>query len=227
MSMIDLYGGRTGLSPRLSMIFGTAAVLVVAACAAPNIVDEQPARTELAPIEQPDWQPGMAFREVDIRTGAERTWTILAVEDGVFSAQSNDGCAWSNRVDWFPPALSWDNCGANADWSKGVRTITGESGQMWPLQVGRTASHNHSYETLVTGAQDSGVQTCEIPATVRISVAAGEVDAYKVVCTDRRRSGSELVRTWYWAPDLGIVRFTNWSNRRGVEVDSDVSRIGS
>ena len=120
----------------------------------------------------------------------------INVSDNIVSGQHSLSCNWSGRADWFSPALSWENCGGNSDWSKGVGKIRSESGQLWPLKVGNKAVYEYSSKSLTNGQEGSSVRTCKVESIVQINVTVGKKDAYKVVCIDDH-GGSTAERRWY------------------------------
>lgn len=206
------------------MLGAIAAALGLTACMASPEVEEKPALSELPSVEKPVWVVGATVYQVDNRDGRERSWSVLDVTDGVVSGENSEGCKWTNSTDWFAPVLSWESCTPNPDWLRGVNTITEQDGQMWPLAVGNHATYKYNSRSLITGEGNTTVQTCEIPETVRIVAAVGEVDAYKIVCTDDDEWSRRVV-TWYWTSEMGEVKYSRWHSRRGVQADHDMIRV--
>jgi len=126
-----------------------------------------------------------------IKNGERHDSKILAVSDGVLSGESSDGCKWKT-TDWqFTPTLAWEEC----DGYTGSRTLKKSKGSPWPMQVGNKWSHSYSSVTS-KGTGYSWKYRCNVRNTERVSVPAGEFDAFKIVCKDKWN-----VRTEWFAPE--------------------------
>lgn len=178
--------------------------LTIAACA--PTVETTPVTAELPPAEIGDFPVSSEWTGLD--KGNKTTMTLVKAKGDRRSFQSTTGCSWTESVNFLAPTLEWENCDGNS----GSQTIGETSGEIWPLQVGRTQAWS------LTGKNGTGdtwqtTQTCEVESAERITVPAGSFDAYKVVCRDTWN-----VRTWYYAPALKeTVFYTRMHKKRGLE----------
>jgi hypothetical protein len=151
-----------------------AAVLLVAGCAT---VKELEVRAPLAPMPQPEHQPG--YTEVTRYNGREMTSTLVAQDATSRSWKRSDGCAATTPRTGFGPALVWANCNG----STGSSTAKLE-GEVWPLEVGKRWSYSYSGSN-AAGSRWSGTRACVVNSTVRIATLTGEEeDTFKVTCRD-------------------------------------------
>jgi hypothetical protein len=194
---------------RIEMIVVVA--LALAACQTTEETAELPASAELAPIEKPNHAVGtrFVFKRQD---GQDVTLTFTArADDGSYTVANSEGCTYTrpdnNR---FAPDTSWRGC----DGTEGTQQIHASEGSIWPLKVG--ATQRWTYDGKNSNGQSwRGTRTCEVPAAVRVTIAAGAFDAFKVVCRDEGE-GFHATRTWYVAPALQgatalYLRETSWS----------------
>ncbi len=194
--------------------------LAAAACSA--IPKDNPATGTLQPVDIPAYEVGTVFHQHDLLTGQDSFWRIVDVQDGLVHAESRSGCRYSFR-DPLLPTLTWDDCSGAAGWTSGRRTFTAAEGSLWPLRVGNKARYEVSW-TGNGGQTDSGTLDCSVDQAVRLTVRAGEMDAYRVVCL-LRWSDVSRTRITYWAPELGQVRFTDTHSRQGTTTSTELIRV--
>jgi hypothetical protein len=183
--------------PSITILAVAMAGLGIAACQTTGQKAEMPASAELAPIERPNHAVGTRF-VFKRRDGKDVTLTITArADDGSYTVENSEGCAYTrpdnNR---FAPELSWRGC----DGTEGTQQIQASEGSIWPLKVGATQRWTYDGKNS-SGQSWQGARTCEVPAAVRVTIAAGAFDAFKVVCRDEGE-GFHATRTWYVAPAL-------------------------
>ena len=159
--------------------------------------DEMPVSKELAPMEKPVTQVGDTWNVV--RKGEDIVETAVALEGGVVSFESTDGCKYK-QLDWgFAPSLEWSDC---SGWVDGTQKITKSKGSPWPMQV------KTKFEYSFTGEGDGtlrGKRKCKVKKQVRVKVPAGEYDTFKLECKDKWSK-----RTWWISPELNqVVAFKN------------------
>lgn len=199
--------------------------MFVVACATKPTIPENPPGTPLSPMEKPKFTT-QRFYQVDMQNGEERYYDRQSITaDGSSSGLSSDGCSWTGDDDMFSPAISWEGCGSNPEWSKGENRNITKKGDLWPLKVGNTSSYRFSQFN--ANGKDTGKKTrkCKVVSEVNIDVTSGNFDAYKVSC--RRQSGDWWsTRVWYISPELNAeIKFVRRSSNRGVEADYELLRI--
>ena len=181
---------------RIATSSALAAALVIGACQAP--VETKPASKDLGEADLQAFAVGSEW--LGLRNGKEHSTVLVSREGDVATFEASGGCRYTRTDNVFSPATKFTNCRGNT----GSQTITGVEGSIWPLKIGNTQSWS------LTGRNTAGntwstTRRCEVESAERITVPAGEFDAYKVVCKDSWRT-----RTWYYAPDVkSAVLFTN------------------
>ncbi|EKV30374.1 hypothetical protein C882_4333 [Caenispirillum salinarum AK4] len=149
--------------------------------------------------------------------------TVTEVTPETFAWRVDNSCHGRSLTDaaYFAPNLEWNDCGDGA-WASGTGEITGSSGSLWPLSVGKTASWDYVH-TNSRGDADRNTRRCEVEDTARVTVPAGTFDTFKVVCNDRWRT-----RTFYYAPEVNnVVREVHWHKRRNAVVrDQQLVKVG-
>lgn len=140
----------------------------------------------LPPMTKPPIkEPG--FVSKSLKDGKPYESTLVSRSDGMESWKNSEGCEWTrSEVSSFSPAISWSNCNGNT----GTASVSAD-GNPWPLELEREWSYS------VDGGSWSTDRDCEVDDTVRVSTGLGEIDTFKVVCSDKWNT-----RTWYISPAL-------------------------
>lgn len=135
-------------------------------------------------------------------------------EVGIATWKQNNGCSYSRTI-WFQPSQTWDSCGANGK-SSGSQTSK-LKGEIWPLTKGKKFSFNVKNGRNSKGDTWSNYVKCKAKKEVRIKTAAGEFDAYKVVC-----NGKWTTTTRYMSPETqGSVAYRRVHKKRGEEENTE------
>jgi hypothetical protein len=142
--------------------------------------------------------------------GERTTWEKTADTSQGSVWTGSNGCTYTATNDNpFAPSVKFEGCSGNT----GTQTIQTKSGEIFPLQVGKTVSWK------ITGqhTRDSWETTrrCEVVETVSLTVPAGTYDAFHVVCRD-----SWNTHTFFYAPEIGAnVAYLRMHKKRGVQRD--------
>jgi hypothetical protein len=119
-----------------------------------------------------------------------------SVDADKYSARESNDCSWTRMTGKFAPTLEWYDCYQERS---GTQEIINAIGNPWPLS-GKT---EFQYE--FTGQWDDGfgahwhqTRICKVDNQVRVKVAAGEFDTYKLICKD-----PSLKWTYWISPELG------------------------
>ena len=149
----------------------------------------------------------------DQQTGDIETLAVAASSSQSLSFLQADGCAYTRANDWFSPSERWTNCGTSTNWRDARASVT-VSGNLWPLQVGRTAEYTRRAVSARTGEESTRTTRCEVVDAVQVLRHTGELTpTFKVECGDGRRE-----RTTWWSPEEGPVFYMQRHDRRGLEV---------
>ena len=216
------------LAPQTSVqkvVIALAGVIVLSGCATTQHIEERAGVAELPPMEKLRYEEGDSLVQMDLKNDKEVTIVISEVaENGAYRGTSTTGCSWTNDGDFFSPSSSWDNCGTSPNWNKGRTQQVSSEGTLWPLEVGNKASWKVTDYSNITGEKGStGTRNCEVKSVVNITVAMGDIDAYKVVCS--RDYGNRVVtRTWYMNPELGEVKFLRKRSDKGLSSNREMLR---
>lgn len=199
-------GGETMTKSRALVLIGVLTAL--ASCAT---VKELEVRAPLAPMPQPQLQPGYA--EVTLYNGKEMTSTLVAEDATTRNWKRSDGCSATTPKSGFGPAYKWENCNGSTG------TVTSRlEGEIWPLAVGKTWSYTYSGSN-ARGATWSGTRSCAVRATARIVTPSGEEDTFKVACRDH-----DSTYTYYVSPARrATVRYEQY-RQDGWRVTSELIR---
>ena len=73
-------------------------------------------------------------------------------------------------------------------------------GALFPLEVGNKMSFNVVGKSTNWPDGWKEKRTCKVTAQERVTVEAGDFDAFKVVCNDEWRT-----RTWYFSPSVNDI----------------------
>ena len=187
-------------------------IAVLAALASCATIKELDVATPLAPMPQPEIQPGYA--EVTLFNGKEMTSTLVGQDATTRSWSRSDGCSAVTPRSGFGPAYRWADCNG----STGTASVKLE-GEIWPLVVGRNWSYAYSGVN-ARGAAWSGRRTCTVKNTVRIPTPAGEEDTFKIACSDH-----DATHTYYVSPARKATVRYEQSRRDGWRVTSELIRV--
>jgi hypothetical protein len=166
--------------------------------------------TRLAPMQKPKPTPVGAVVH-GVRNGSPSATEVVKV-DGNVRVYDREGCVVTHDEThgYFAPEVSWENCNGRS----GRFIFHGKSGNIWPLQLGK------SVEYRATGKTDNtwpATRTCEVEDQVRIKTHIGTHDTFKVVCRSKWAT-----RTYYMSPELGrSVKYT----RRKAHPESETTRL--
>ena len=153
-----------------------ACLLGVAGCQTVGSPSETEVSKPLAPMAKPTLVVGDTWRGIDDKAQAIST-RVIAVNGEQISLLRSDGCIQSMKAWEFGTSDVWKDCAIPDGFHE-----TRSGGSLWPLEVGKEATYvgQGSYDE---GQTDwSTLRKCEVESQVRIAVAAGEYDTYKVAC---------------------------------------------
>ncbi len=155
---------------------------------------------DLAPAPEPSERPiGYVWKA--LKNGSPHETRLIESTADTETWEDSNGCRWTRPKKPMAPSTTWDNCGGRS----GTATVTDQGGTVFPMKVGNA----WSYE--VDGGRWRTDRDCEVEDAVRVRIALGEYDSFKVICTDRWRT-----RTYYYAPALEkSVYFENVHRTRG------------
>jgi hypothetical protein len=171
-------------------------------------VETAPPSKEMAPAAKADHPVGTTFVVED--RGEQITLDKTANTDQGSVWTLSNGCTYTLTNDNpFAPSVKFEGCSGNT----GTQTIQSKSGEIFPLEVGKTVSWD------ITGQDRENnwetTRRCEVVETVSLTVPAGTYDAFHVVCRD-----SWNTRTYYYAPEVGVnVAYIRMHNSRGKQTD--------
>lgn len=166
--------------------------------------------TRLAPMQKPSPTPEGAVIH-GIRNGNPSATKVVKSDDNIM-VYDRGGCI--STIDhtrgYFAPEVRWENCNG----SSGRVMFHGKSGNIWPLQVGKSEEYSATASSRGTW---NATRTCEVERQVRITTHTGAHDTFEVVCRSKWAT-----RTYYMSPKLG--RFVKYTRRKS-NLNSNFSRI--
>ncbi len=123
--------------------------------------------------------------------------------------EDSDGCQFTKLPDIrFSPAIAWKNCGGN----DGTATVTPKR-DPWPMQIGNKWSFD------VDGGEWRYERTCKVEDAVRVRIALGEYDTFKIVCDDKWNT-----RTWYYSPGRGeAVHYERFRRTKALKLKYELT----
>jgi len=174
--------------------------------------------TRLAPMQKPSPTPKGAVIH-GIRNGTPTSTRVVKFDGKIRVLERANGCVYTRDLThgYFAPTASWENCNG----SSGHTIFHGKSGNIWPLQVGKSVKYR---ATGRTGSAWGATRTCKVEDQVRIKTHTGTHDTFKVVCRSEWAT-----RVSYMSPKLG--RAVKYSQRkakpesRTTKVDWELTRI--
>ena len=186
-----------------------AAGLALMSCQTTQPETSQPV-TRLAPMQKPNRLPEGAVIH-GVRNGTPSAIEVVKV-DGNLTVGKRGDCVFNH--DWshgyFAPEVSWENCNGRS----GRHIFHGKSGNIWPLQVGKSETYRATGKTRNTWP---AARTCEVEDQVRIKTHIGTHDTFKVVCRTKWAT-----RTSYVSPKIGR---TVKSTKRKAHPESRTERV--
>lgn len=167
-----------------------------------------PVSTALPPAEKPVTAVGSKYDYL-VDGDKEITLELVASEGGYESWERSDGRSWK-WANVFAPVIEF----ASPD-GQGQQTIDGDMNDLFPLEIGKSATVHYRGQSTTDPSGWSGSRRCTVEAQESLTVAAGTFDAYKVVCIQ----GGRLARpgrtlTYYYAPDVQLIVYRH-QRRRG------------
>jgi len=176
--------------------------ILLFACAAKPLINDAPAINALAPMENPGLTLNQRVYSLNKKTGNEVYHVATSIdENGFVSGVSDGNCTWKSRAEGVAPTFWWKNCGDNPQWASGENRGLSKQGELWPLTVGNTVSYSYELIDATGKSHGSRQMNCEVDSQVSVDVAAGLLDAFRVVC--KTQEGSNLKTDYhYFSPEL-------------------------
>jgi hypothetical protein len=128
--------------------------------------------------------------------GETATSELVSIEGDLYNFESSTGATWTNYANPILPSPKW----SGEDWGVGTQSIEEVEGALFPLEVGNTMSFYVVGKSTKWPDGWKDKRDCEVKAQERISVEAGDFDAFKVVCNDEWRA-----RTYYFSPEVNDI----------------------
>jgi len=151
--------------------------------------------TGLEPMAGPDSRKiGWQWHYLD-KNGKPGYMIKTSGDDKTASYSRSDGCNWTRSTSGFAPATQWSGCPSN-----GTSSVEIISNSLWPLKVGNRIEYQVRGTSSLIGRAWASKRSCEVTTTVKIEIASGVYDTYKVVCKERWGT-----RTWWLAPSVGTA----------------------
>ena len=174
---------RSATAAATTCILALAALLALGGCGA----------GPLWPMDEPT----RAVGDTEVwhtRTGTT-THTLVALDaTSMHYEVAESGCTYTMPRDGVSPWTAWQNCRRIPD---GTQTVTLTSGQVWPLEIGRTWRYRRVGLDTSENQWDEEV-LCKVTKQDRVQKATGFYRVFYTVC----RSKTEQ-RVLYISPDLG------------------------
>lgn len=167
---------------------------ILGGCQATSI-KTQPVSKELAahPVSAQPVGYKRTTKDID---GTVRTAEVVSFENELYQYETTDGYKWTNYSNPMLPSPTF----SGEDWGTGTQKMTNVKGSMFPLQVGNKMSFT------VVGQSDkwpdgwNDPRRCKVESQERVTVIAGDFDAFKIVCTSKNRT-----RVYFFAPDVNDI----------------------
>lgn len=147
----------------------------------------------------PTYEVGSTFVYSDGRVD-----TVASLKGDMVRWIRNDGTRFTAHRNFLLPWYYWQSSSES-----GSVTLEGDPRGLWPRRTGR--EHSFSTKTMVqntAGSDDLADWTeawhCRFDGPEQLTVVAGHFRTVKFTCSrDATDSRPALVRTWYYAPDIG------------------------
>lgn len=169
--------------------------IVVAGCQAGGGVKTEPVSAEMPAYPIKPNAVGYTRNTRDIK-GKSYTSTLVSVDGELYNFESDDGSSWTNYANPLLPSPKW----SGEEWGTGTQSMENVKGSLFPLEVGNKMAFNVVGESTKYPDGWNDRRTCEVTAQARVTIEAGDFDAFKVICNDEWRK-----RTWYFAPEVNDI----------------------
>lgn len=182
-------------------------------------IEENAVEDSLSPAAAPRPDPVGTVYHV-ITNGEQKKEQMIAQEGTMHTFQADDGCQWTEDFDRdpvFAPEVSWRDCT-----STGKIDVSSKSGGMWPLKLGSSVNFKATGTSSTSTSSWPADFKCEAVDSVRITVAAGTFDTYKVECKTPWRA-----KTMYYAPSIERVVRSSQHPRNGSHASRYESELVS
>ena len=199
---------KTSLSVALIFL-----MIALGGCAQVQLSDDSVDSNRLMIADLPSYFPGEFFVY-----DSGLSMIVTDNSNGTISWKYGNGAVSSGYRNFLVPQLSWEG-----DSSKGTRVTEASQDLLWPLIIGNSAQLVTT-QTSVDKANGFTEETkrkweCSVSGTEKVSVPAGNFDAYRIVC-NRYAIDSNSWRgrhTYYFSPDI----------RHYVRLDKDYANRSS
>ena len=163
-----------------------------------------PPPATLTTYDLPAYQSGTTF----IYSNGD-TEKVLSAKDSIVQWGRNDGMTFSAHRNFLLPRSYW-----TSGKERGTAKVSGAPEKLWPCNRGKTVSFEAKL-TMQQGNDPSSTKRrvdqwlCKNDGIEEVSVEAGTFETQVLVCSRGADPASpEIVRTWYYAKDVGhYVRF--------------------
>lgn len=190
------------------MVLAIISAFVILITASSCATTENPSGPELGPAPLPTYNVGTTF------TYTDGTWEkVTAISPGMVDWTDNRGATFSGSPDFTYGAAKWQSQTGQGTrrylLKKGL--IVRKSTSLWPLQKENAVSYTEmgTWQRNEEPARSYQVDwSCEVEGTERVSVMAGEFDAWRIVCIQYSvpsSSGATRMietKTWYYSPEI-------------------------
>ncbi len=163
---------------------------------------------EISPAPLPTYKVGTTF------TYSDGTWEkVTAIAPGTVTWTDNRGATFSRSPDFTYGAAKWQSRTGQGtrryQFKKGL--VVRKRTSLWPLQKENAVSYTEigTRQRNEEPARSYQVEwSCEVEGTERVSVMAGEFDAWRIVCIQSSVPSSSgafrliETKTWYYSPEI-------------------------
>lgn len=211
---------------KIICIYAALSVVLISGCSSvPKFTEERESLTNLGPMDPP--RRGLTrHHQIDVVTGKKRFFEVRAPDNaGLYTGVSSDGCEWDSRDDFIAPPSAWRECGTNTQWRSGMNKDLTVTGAVWPLEVGKSVSYTYTQYDSAGQSHGKRVRKCEVDSATNISVAAGDLDVYKVVCIQQQGDWRETI-VRYFSPELKReVKYVRHNTGDGIVNDHELINV--
>lgn len=206
----------------------TLLTVLAVGCAATSVIEESPVSAELAPMTRPSLNLNERIVQMDKISGEEVHFNITKInDDDTHMGLSSNGCGWKSMNDLVSPALSWENCPGDPEWSSGENKNMRKKGALWPLAVGKKVSYTYDQHNARGENKGRRTRKCNVEDVVSVEVNDEQLDTFKVVCK-RVQEGWWQTNVSYYSPSKGrSVRWMQTNKTDGLTRDREFLRVES
>jgi len=129
-------------------------------------------------------------------SGNITTFEVVSAENSLTRTVSDDGHEYTNLPNIILPSPSF----SGAKWGEGKQSISSVKGELFPLTVGNKMSFMVNGESTKWPDGWKNKRVCEVESQERITVVAGEYDAFRIVCDEKQRK-----RVMYFSPEINTL----------------------